>query len=96
VTRYCPRRGTAFQRQGGDNQGVDGVLLAATMLREAAAKLGDCRNKISAILNGGGYKAGKVDGFRDKEFYTGSGLLIQEGIPYSCPGIVPPSILLII
>jgi hypothetical protein len=38
----------------------------------------------------------KSGGFRDKEFYTGSGLLIQEVIPYSCPGIDPPSILLIV
>mgnify|MGYP003703440025 FL=1 len=56
----------------------------------------NCRNKISAILKGGGYQAGKVDGFRDKEFYTGSGLLNQEVIPYSCPGIDPPSVLLIV
>jgi hypothetical protein len=27
---------------------------------------------------GGGYQAGKVDGFRDKEFYTGSGLLNKK------------------
>ena len=44
----------------------------------------------------GGYQAGKVDGFRDEEFYIGSGLLIQEVIPYSCLGIDPPSILLIV
>ncbi len=55
-----------------------------------------CRNKISAILEGGGYQAAKVDGFKDKEFYTGSGLLNQEVIPYSCPGIDPPSVLLIV
>ena len=55
-----------------------------------------CRNKISTILKGGGYQARKVDGFRDKEFYTGSGLLIQEVIPYSCPGMNPPSVLLIV
>ena len=54
------------------------------------------RNKISAILKGGGYQARKVDGFGDKEFYTGSGLLIQEVIPYSCPGMNPPSVLLIV
>jgi len=35
----------------------------------------NCRNKISAILKGGGYQAGKVDGLKEKEFYTGSGLL---------------------
>jgi hypothetical protein len=39
---------------------------------------------------------GKVDGFRDKEFYTGSGLLNQEVIPYSCSGIDPPNVLLIV
>jgi hypothetical protein len=43
-----------------------------------------------------GYQAGKVDEFRDKEFYTGSGLLNQEVIPYSYPGIDPPSVLLIV
>jgi hypothetical protein len=26
----------------------------------------------------GGYQAGKVNGFRDKEFYTGSGLLKKK------------------
>ena len=57
---------------------------------------GECRNKILAILKGGGYQAGKVDGLRDKEFYTGSGLLNQEVIPYSCPEIDPPSVLLIV
>ena len=56
----------------------------------------NCRNKISAIIKGGGYQARKVDGFGDKEFYTGSGLLIQEVIPYSCPGMIPPSVLLIV
>ncbi len=56
----------------------------------------NCRNKVSAILKGGGYQARKVDGFGDKEFYTGSGLLNQEVIPYSCLGIDPPSVLLII
>jgi hypothetical protein len=56
----------------------------------------NCRNKISAILKGGGYQATKVDGFEDKEFYIGSGLLNQEVIPYSYPGIDPPSVLLIV
>ncbi len=56
----------------------------------------NCRNKILAILKGVGYQARKVDGFEDKEFYTGSGLLIQEVIPYSCPGMIPPSVLLIV
>jgi hypothetical protein len=56
----------------------------------------NCRNKISAILKGGGYQARKVDGFGDKEFYTGLGLLIQEVIPYSCPGMILPSMLLIV
>ncbi len=31
--------------------------------------------------NRGGYQVEKVDEFRDKEFYTGSGLLNQEVIP---------------
>ncbi len=44
----------------------------------------------------GGYQAKKVDGFGDKEFYIGSGLLIQEVTPYSCPGMIPPSVLLIV
>ncbi len=44
----------------------------------------------------GGYQAKNVDEFRDKEFYTGSGLLNQEVIPYSCPGIDPSSVLLIV
>ncbi len=44
----------------------------------------------------GGYQARKVDGFGDKEFYTDSGLLNQKVIPYSCPGIDPPSVLLIV
>jgi hypothetical protein len=38
----------------------------------------NCRNKILAILKGGGYQAGKVDGLRNKEFYTGSGLLNKK------------------
>jgi hypothetical protein len=37
-----------------------------------------------------------VYGFGDKGFYTGSGLLIEEVIPYSCPGMNPPSVLLIV
>ena len=45
---------------------------------------------------GGGCQARKVDGFGDKEFYTGSCLLIKEVIPYSCPGMIPPSVLLIV
>ncbi len=44
----------------------------------------------------GGYQVKKVDVFRDKEFYTGSGLLNQEVIPYSCPEIDSPSVLLIV
>jgi hypothetical protein len=56
----------------------------------------NCRNKISAIMKGGGYLARKADRFGDKEFYTGSGLLIKEVIPYSCLGMIPPSVLLIV
>ncbi len=29
----------------------------------------NCRNKISAIIKGGGYQARKVDGFGDKDLY---------------------------
>mgnify|MGYP003703220231 CR=1 FL=1 len=44
----------------------------------------------------GDYQVGKMDGLRNKEFYTGSGLLNQEVIPYSCLEIDPPSVLLIV
>jgi hypothetical protein len=41
-------------------------------------------------------KLEKWMGLETKKFYTGSGLLIQEVIPYSCPGMIPPSVLLIV
>ncbi len=70
--------------------------LSVSMKYGFSVIIAECRNKISSILKGGGYQARKVDWFRDKEFYTGSGLLNQEVIPYSCPEIDPPSVLLIV
>ncbi len=70
------------------------IVLVGEELDATPTWRANCRNKISTTLKGGGYQAEKVDGFRDKEFYIGSGLLIQEVIPYSCPGIDPPSLLL--
>ena len=47
-------------------------------------EIDQCRNKISAILKGGGNQARKVDGLGEKRFYR-FGLSRWEGIPYSCP-----------
>src|SRR5512139_2658352 len=38
----------------------------------------NCRNKISAILKGGGYQARKVDGFGDKGFIQVQAFLFKK------------------
>ena len=52
--------------------------ICASWMGGTGSPIHACRNKISAILKGDGYQAGKVDGLKDKGFYTGSGLLNKK------------------